>query len=212
MSAQAAEFDVLQQLVPELEAEGYEVFLQPSRRLLPRFLHGFLPDAIALRSDEKIAIEVIRKSRDGKRRVSQVAELFEGHDDWKFRVVWVTPNGPADPIRSQTPSLIRTRISEIKALCKNGHFSPAFLLAWATFEAIGRLLLPEKFERPQTPGRVVDVLAREGYVTPTEADCLRELVEKRNKLVHGDLKARILERDVAQMISVLNMLVRMVGK
>lgn len=212
MTTRAVEFDVLQQLMPALEAEGYEVFLQPNRQLLPNFLKGFMPDAIALRSDEKIAIEVIRKSRDGERRIKKVKELFKGHEDWKFRVVWVAPSGPTQPVQSQTPSLIRTRIAEIKELKKNRHFGPASLLAWATLEAVGRLLLPQKFERPQTPGRIVDVLASEGYITPSEADALRQLVEKRNKLVHGDLKTRISELDITEMINVLNLLTRMVGK
>jgi uncharacterized protein YutE (UPF0331/DUF86 family) len=67
-------------------------------------------------------------------------------------------------------------------------------------------LLPGRFERPQTPGRLVQVLASEGYVTPSEADKLRGLAEKRNKLVHGELRTRISEADVAQMTDILSTL------
>jgi hypothetical protein len=38
MNVQVTEFDAIQQLVPELQAEGYEVFLQPSQAQLPPFL------------------------------------------------------------------------------------------------------------------------------------------------------------------------------
>ena len=212
MNGQAKEFDVLQQLMPELEAEGYEIYVHPNRQLLPDFFENFMPDAIALRSDKNIAIEVIRKSRDGKRKMETVTNLFEGHDEWEFRVVWITPAGPVMALESQTVSLIRKRIAEIKELTKSRHFSSAFLLSWATLEAVGRILLPKQFERAQTPGRLVQVLASEGYITPSEADSLRRLTGKRNRLVHGELKTRINKSNVNQMVDVLSMLTSMVGK
>lgn len=212
MSGQATEFDALQQIMPELEAEGYEVFVQPRRSLLPKFLQSFIPDAIALRSDKNLAIEVIRESRVGEKKREKVAEIFEGRDDWELKVIWVTPAGPVMTLQSQTPSLIRTRIKEIRQLAEGKHFNPAFLIAWATFEAIARLLIPSKFERPQTPGRLVQVLASEGYITPTEADSLRLQAAKRNKLIHGDLKTRISKSEINKIADVLSMMVKMVGK
>ncbi|MGR8953464.1 MAG: hypothetical protein ACU83V_13785, partial [Gammaproteobacteria bacterium] len=196
MSGHATEFDMLQQLIPELEAEGYDIYVHPNRQLLPDFFEDFMPDAIAVRSDKSIAIEVIRRSHDGERKMGKVANLFEGHDEWEFRVVWITPAGAVMALESQTVSLIRKRIEEIKELAKGRHFSSAFLLSWATLEAIGRILLPKQFERAQTPGRLVQVLASEGYITPSEADNLRQLVGKRNKFVHGELKTRINKSDV----------------
>jgi hypothetical protein len=212
MNRQATEIDVLQNLTPELEAEGYEVYLHPNRHLLPEFFGNFMPDAIARRPDKGIAIEVIQDSRDAKRRKEKFAKLFEGQDEWEFRVVWIRPAGPVIVLEQQTLWLIQKRTSEIKALAENKNFGPAFLLAWATFEAIGRILLPQEFERPQTPGRLIQVLAGEGYITPNEADTLRVLAEKRNKLIHGELKTRISESDVTQMVDVVSMLTKMAGK
>ena len=91
------------------------------------------------------------------------------------------------------------------------HFCPAFLLAWATFEAIARVLIPSQMQRPQTPGRLVQVLASEGYLTPTEADSLRLLADKRNKLIHGELRTRISKSEVNRIADVLSMLVKIVG-
>ncbi len=48
-----SEMELLKAVVPELEAEGYEVFLQPSGSFLPSFLQEIRPDAIAL-SEKKI--------------------------------------------------------------------------------------------------------------------------------------------------------------
>lgn len=211
MNGQATEFDVLQQLVPELEAEGYEVYLHPNRPLLPGFLQDFMPDAIARRSDKNIAIEVIHMSSAGKKKMEKVAGLFKEHDDWEFRVIWITPTGPVSTLQSQTLSLIRNRITEIRELVDSRHVGPAFLLAWATLEAIGRVLVPGQFQRPQTPKRLVQVLASEGYLTPTEADNMRLLADKRNRLIHGELKTRISQSEVNRFADILSMMVKMVG-
>ena len=40
---------VLERLRETYEREGYEFFLQPSGDILPPFLRGFRPDAIALK-------------------------------------------------------------------------------------------------------------------------------------------------------------------
>ena len=41
---------IIEQLTPQLEADGYTVYLEPPRQLLPAFMRGYIPDAIALRS------------------------------------------------------------------------------------------------------------------------------------------------------------------
>ena len=39
---------ILELLTPQLEAEGYTIYLEPPRQLLPGFMQGYTPDAIAL--------------------------------------------------------------------------------------------------------------------------------------------------------------------
>jgi uncharacterized protein YutE (UPF0331/DUF86 family) len=80
-------------------------------------------------------------------------------------------------------------------------------MAWATFEALSRALLPGKFTRPQSPGRLVEELTSEGHVTPNEADVLRRLAVLRNRLIHGDLRASAEPVDLAQFVAVLKTLV-----
>ena len=79
-------------------------------------------------------------------------------------------------------------------------------MAWATFEATGRAILPGRLQRPQTPGRLIEVLATEGHITPTEADHLRRLAESRNHLIHGDLEMSVPEADLQHFIGVLKTL------
>lgn len=50
---------VFQSMVPQLEAEGFSVFVHPSRDMLPAFLSTYHPDVIAYKGDRKVAIEVM---------------------------------------------------------------------------------------------------------------------------------------------------------
>jgi uncharacterized protein YutE (UPF0331/DUF86 family) len=99
--------------------------------------------------------------------------------------------------------VIDRAIASVDDLKKGGHAVPALIMAWAVLEAIGRALLPDKFGRPQTPGRLVELLAHEGYLTPDEADVVRPLVTLRNTAVHGALDSAVNEHTLDQFIAVL---------
>jgi uncharacterized protein YutE (UPF0331/DUF86 family) len=210
--SEGTEVAVLQQLVPELEADGYDVYLEPNRPLLPPFLAGYAPDAIALRADKNLVIEVARRSQQSERRLEQLAHLFEGQKEWELRIIWVTPTSTQPAVRKQPTATVKRRIAEVRSLAERELIQPALLLAWATFEALARGLSPHQFKRPQTPGRLVQVLARDGYLTPTEADRLRELADKRNRLIHGELQVRVSKGDLTAFLAILNTLVKMLGK
>jgi hypothetical protein len=204
---ESTEADVLQALLPQLEEEGYAVYVHPNRPLVPSFLKGYVPDLIALRSDKNIAIEVIvRQTPENKERVQQIAKLFEGQDKWELRVYWGGPTEVQRSLQVQTPESIKARIAELRDLGEKGHPGPALLLGWATFEALARATMLGEFERPQSPGRIVETLAREGHITPTEADHLRRLSDKRNKLIHGELQVRISRKEILEFAGILDTL------
>lgn len=206
--SESTEADVLQALLPRLEEEGYAVYLHPNRLLVPPFLKDYAPDAIALRADKSLAIEIVlRQTSDNKERLQRIARLFEGQDKWELRVYWGGPTDTRIPLQIQTPEVIEARIAQLRDLAAKGHLEPALLLGWAIFEALARATLSHEFERPQTPGRIVEILAREGHVTPTEADDLRRLSDKRNKLIHGELQVRVSKEEVLAFASLLDTLV-----
>jgi uncharacterized protein YutE (UPF0331/DUF86 family) len=93
---------------------------------------------------------------------------------------------------------------------QKGEADPPFLMAWTTLEALGRLLLPKKLGRPQTPETLLDVLAGDGYITPSEADLLRSLKQARNQLVHGMLEQTVSSAELAKFIEVLKLLLTFV--
>lgn len=206
------ERDVLSKMMPELRAEGYEVYLHPNRILLPPFFQDYTPDAIALRSDKNLAIQVSSRSSPPSQKLSKAIQLFENQPEWELRLIWIESVANEETVSIQTLPLMKDRIAEIRDLVGKGHLTPSLLLGWATFEAIARAILPQDFRRPQTPGRLVEILARDGRVTPTEAAKLRPLASKRNKLIHGDLQVSPSPTEIADFVSIIEELLQQAPK
>src|SRR5689334_18586253 len=85
--AEERENTVLDLLRERYESEGYEVFLHPSPSVLPVILAHYRPDAIAVRGDDKIVIEI---KSDGSRsegaRLKDLASTFASIPGWRFVV------------------------------------------------------------------------------------------------------------------------------
>jgi uncharacterized protein YutE (UPF0331/DUF86 family) len=209
MNPEAQEAAVLENIVPELEAEGFEVITRPTRRRLPPFLQSYTPDAIARREDKNLAIEVLRKGAPSEKNLDRLRQLLAGHRDWELRVYWISPSSTPEPIEPASAKDIAKSIELIEELAGESLFAPALLMAWATLEGVSRALLPDRFPRPQTPGRLVEVLAGEGYITPSDADRLRPLAKVRNQLIHGGLKARAGSKDIESFAAVLRTLLEL---
>jgi hypothetical protein len=206
MSSQLREADVLENIVPQLEAEGFEVYTHPPASLLPPFMQPYPPDAIALRDDKKLAIEVVRRGPTAQERLGKLRELLTGRRDWELRVYWISPSNTPEAIDQVSGKEIDRAIKAIEQLMNDGSHGPALLMAWATLEALGRSLLPDKLARPQTASRLVEALAADGCITPTEADLLRELAGARNQLAHGGLRAKIASKDIKKLATILGTL------
>src|SRR5262245_60224566 len=142
MNVESPELALLGSIVPELEAEGFEVYTNPSRRVLPPFLREHRLDAIALRKDKKLAIEVLREGAASQRKLDQIRNLLSGQDDWELRVYWVRPSNIPAPVEGASRRVIERSIGDIKKLVAEGHTGPALPMSRATFEAVGRALLP----------------------------------------------------------------------
>jgi hypothetical protein len=211
MKAGASEAEVLRGMIPELVAEGYEVFVNPRPPLAPAFLGDLRPDAIAIRRDKKLVVEIISIPSADK-KLERLRTALKDQPDWELKVVVLSPATAPDVLQVQTPDVIKQRIAEMQELVAGKHFGPALLLGWAAFEASGRKLLSVEFRKPQTPRRLVSVLASEGYLTPSEADRSRRLADKRNAFVHGELEEEIGAEDVQQLIVILETMLLMIEK
>jgi uncharacterized protein YutE (UPF0331/DUF86 family) len=202
-----SEAEMLDSIASELRAEGFEVYLHPRRPPAPAFLNNYVPDAIALREDKNLVVEVVRESAQASQRLDKIRSLLEGQPKWDLRVYWVSQTKSQRAVPVATRDAIAASNNEVRSTTNAGFQEPALLLAWATFEAAARASMPNEFQRPQTPGRLVEILAREGYVTPSEADLLRSLAEKRNRLIHGDLHVSVTAEEIEKFTEVLDALI-----
>jgi REase_AHJR-like len=199
--------DIIQQMLPELQAEGFEVFVKPTDALLPTFMKGrtgFTPDAIARRNDKNVAI-IVRKSKVAAApSIAFATTLVRDQPGWELRVVFLDSDANELPVPIETEAAVSDRIAEVRSLMEKGYLQPAFLLGWAILEAAARAVAYEKLQWPQSSGRLVQVLAGEGHLTPSEADRLRELAKKRNQLSHGQLQVQVSAAEMLDFVTILD--------
>jgi hypothetical protein len=204
---------VLQILLPRLEAEGYEVFIQPSPKLLPPFMQGYRPDAIAVKPGRNLAIEIQTggKERGDATSLERARALFYGHEDWEFRVLYAPSEGSDADLSPgpQSKAAIAAALDRLPSLYDQGGAVAALLTGWSAFEAAARHLMPEDFERPQPPSLMLETLASRGAVTPDEADLLRRLGRLRNQAAHGKLDIVMTESELEQLVAVTHLLLEL---
>jgi uncharacterized protein YutE (UPF0331/DUF86 family) len=205
----SSEAVVIESLLPKYQAEGFDVYVNPSPSILPPFMQTYRPDAIALKKDKKIAIEVVGTTSRSDQKIRTLQSLFAGHDDWELRVFYASPAASNKLLEIASISAINDSVQRVIDLKSAGHLLPALVMAWATFEAIGRALLPDQFRRPQTPARLVEVLGSEGYITPEEADILRAASSIRNAIVHGQLDTTVDQKTLDGFVAILQTLAKL---
>lgn len=203
---QDTESQMLDRVAVELQAEGYEVYLNPRHPLTPAFFGNFTPDAIARKQDEHLLIEIMRKSPAASAKLAKLNDLLKDQENWRLRVYWLEPITSGDQLPVQRKSTIASRLDEAAALAAAGTLEAALLQTWATFEAIARALTPDNFARAQSPRRIVESLAAEGYLTPSEALAIRPLIDKRNHFIHGALEERVTPDEIQKFIGILRAL------
>lgn len=206
MTSLEREAEILDKVRQSLIAEGYEVVVEPNSLLLPTFLQGFRPDALAYRADKNLVVEVSTQSPLAEKRLKKLQELVSSQREWELRLIWTSKDSSSRSPQQSTPTAIRRTLVEIEQLIAADQPKAGLLLGWAAFESIGRSIQPENLAKPQTPARLVEQLAMAGIVLPAEADELRALIPKRNRLIHGELSIDVRKRDVVSLVTILRRL------
>lgn len=204
MSATDREQRVLDLIASRLTAEGYDVFTQPARGLLPPFMRDYQPDAIALGRPRNIAIEVARDDAAAPPKAAALSERFAKNPDWELRIVYAPEGSDDRPVPGVTRDAIPAALARVETLRAADQPEAALLLGWSILEAIGRLFLPGDVSRPQPAGQLLERMALEGLITPDEADRLRQLATLRNQVAHGALQVRVPPEAVADLIGILH--------
>lgn len=209
MSSTHARYEaVLQMELPRLEKEGYTVFLHPSRTMLPAFLHRRLPDAIAVKSDKKIAIEIVTSygqgtgAKEGGTKPEDTRKLFSDHPDWELRVIYAPPRVPEHYIPIASREAIEAQLKRMENAFDAAGPVAGLLWAWSAFEAAARALLPDTLSGPQAPADLLERMAFDGHVTPDEADDLRRFGNLWMEAAHGSLEVTFTRDDLARIVAI----------
>lgn len=205
----STEKQILRAALNQLGNEGYDVFIEPAGIGLPAFLQGIRPDAVAFKSTGNLVVEVISDTLGAQSKIEVLQRILEGQKDWKLKIIWASPKMTGVDISVQSDDSVRARIAQMRTV-QEGSPELALLLGWATFEALARRLAPGMFDKPQSPGRLVEKLAGDGFLTPDEADWLRDLAQLRNRFIHGGLDIQVSPEKIPKFASILEALIQQV--
>lgn len=199
------ELDLLTLLRRQYEAKGFSFETEPDVRGLPDFLGSYVPDAIARKAGENVAIEIRKsRSRASEFTLQQIRSRFEGHPDWTFAIAYTAE----DPLKTLTVKpvavpAIRRQLADVRALTAERQTRAAFLLAWSLLEATLLNVEGEQEARPRTPASVLQGLAMLGRIQPETERRLRSAILLRNAVVHGDLTIEPTNQDVDTLANVI---------
>jgi len=205
--AEKSEADILTVLRSRYERDGYTFLSHPTRELVPAFLGGYRPDALAISPNGSVVIEI--KSRSAStQNLGRISEIIAKQPGWTFRI-YVTSDFKTDAFPSPSRQALMAALQEVAKLEEAGFDRPAFLMAWSAMEAFARLLRADESgaQRPMIPSEVIEFLAQSGFIEPSSGKRLRSLVRIRNAIVHGDLSVALDPEDLNEINSVLEALV-----
>jgi uncharacterized protein YutE (UPF0331/DUF86 family) len=200
VNAESKEHIVLERLRDRYEHQGYSFYTHPPRELLPSFLGPYRPDAVAMKGNEGIVIEIKDRVIDkAQPRLSELARLFAGQSKWRLSIVTLDASQGEELIRASSRERIEKTLIEIEQLSQAGQRRAAFVLAWAAWEAAGRTLLARQTNKavgPLAPNQMTETLTQEGLLDEDSARRLWDLARIRNAIVHGDLDREVDQQSV----------------
>jgi uncharacterized protein YutE (UPF0331/DUF86 family) len=205
ISMSGGEDRFLDRLRSQYEAQGFEFITELDRNELPAFFAGYRPDAIARKPDQNIAIEIKRQDASpSTRNLEQIRKLFEGHPDWRLSVAYVMgPSTPSVTITPSEPQDILRRVREVRALKDQGFYRPALVMAWSLLEAALRAIDEGAEARPRTPGTVIQTLSMKDLITSETEGRARDLINVRNRIVHGDTSVEPTAEDIDLLLGIV---------
>ena len=190
-SVQELERRRIQEIAQEYISKGYNVVIEPESDQLPDFLANYRPDIVARGYEETVIVEVKSRSSLAKSAyLRDIAQIVKQHPGFKFELVITNPDeGMLFTQRTITLSKadITKTIEELDELSKSDHSEASLLLAWATAEAVLRLLA-QKEEIPlrgYAPLYLLKQLVTYAVISKEEYDSLLRIMKVRNALAHG---------------------------
>lgn len=187
-----------------LTERGYTVY-RGGRAFLPPALREIEPDAVALGPVQNLVIEIVSDERPNEARLASLREKVALVPGWKLLVL-LDRGARESPLEEAPLPSIDAALASAANVLAAGEVTAALLLGWGIFEALARRIAPPEFRRPQTPGRIVQVLAAGGMLSSNEEELLRRLALVRNATIHGELTRTVAKDDVREFLGILEML------
>jgi ribosomal protein L29 len=193
-----------------LEERGYTVY-RGRQELVPPPLKPFVPDAIAIGREPNYLIELVREGPGETDRLQTVRRQLAQVPGWELLVI-LDRGGRAPELRQASQEELDKAISSARHVLASGETAPAMLLTWGVLEALSRRMLPDEFGRPQTPGRLIQILASGGHVDTASEHVLRRLAKARNAIIHGELSAHVEPQEAERFLDLVSRLRNRLGQ
>lgn len=189
MAVGLIEHTIMTNLRREYEEQGYAFYENPPPGALPAFLGKFQPDAIAVRGEEGVVLE-LKPSTAKPDALNYIADRFAGQTRWQFRVIFYhvpEETNEVEPTRIPFKEL-RSRVIRLQ---EQGEMDGALLLGWATLEAVLReKSAPSSYRIPTTPKQIAERLEHFGIITAEQAQLLQQAAVVRASVAHGRFDLR----------------------
>lgn len=192
----------------KFETDGYKVTIEPRNLDIMQVLNGYIPDMLAEREHEKILIEIKRSRNPSvEKALKLLAEKIEAIEGWKFKFFFedeqIVNRGPH---REEIERILTSIDAANKLVGSEQEIQAAFLLGWAALEAAARHLYLDKFERAQSPGRIITTLAESGDLDQNEAKTLLGFSRIRNLLIHGQISRTVSADELKALLGIIQKL------
>ncbi|WP_404438076.1 hypothetical protein [Bradyrhizobium daqingense] len=209
--AEKREADILRTLRGRYEQRGYTFIPHPTADLVPSFLRGYRPDAIAVSDKGSIVIEVkAAKTPAAQKSLQQIARLVADRPDWKLEIYYAG-DFPRAAYQRPSPDEVSRLVEEVHSLIGAGFLRAAVVMGWAAIEAIVRGLRAgsESASAPMMPSASVEWLVSSGHLDPAAGRALRQMIRLRNAIVHGDQKLNMTGNETDVLVNALEGLARL---
>jgi hypothetical protein len=202
VNAREAHDQAVEKIAGEYVAKGFRVQREVVLPFLAQGEQGYRADLVAERDDEHHVIEVKLRGVRGEpqaRRWSELAKAIRSRPGWHFQIVPVDREPPALPDAGR----ITREIANAEALLAGGNLTAAVLLAGSAFEAsaLRRLTKMGALPTSDAPSALVERLVSEGELEQQDFVPLRDAIERRNEVAHGQLDAPALREAVERLVT-----------
>jgi hypothetical protein len=177
----------LEQAVDDLKRDGWEVVGHERMVQLPRRLHKFRPDIIAIRGHEILVGEVKSRNSTELDELNELANVIAELPNARLEMYWLGDEPETKPEHARTREYIRAATE----LLENGHLDAATVMAWTALEVAlycfvvdTQAPIPSGPQARQTVWQLLSNLYSLGYISQRDFAQVNVLRKERNSLVH----------------------------